>query len=262
MTTFTPSQVVVLRQLASLWAERRYALVGAAALGCFMPMTWRKTNDLDIIVSADIGRVPSDLGMLTGWKPHPKKEHEWHAPGAVKIDIIPASDDLLDIGSVQWPKTGNVMSLVGMRLALKNAIPHPVAASFSVAVAPPPVIVLLKMVAYLDRPYDRTSDLADISYAFDEFAHGDGLFSDEVIASGVDFSCASAFLLGRSMAPLLGKPELRVVLSFVDKATDEHDPEATEARFLRHSPWTTERELNRRMDAFRLGLDHSHTSSG
>ena len=254
MSAFTPSQILVLRQLAGLWTDRRYALVGATALGCFMPMRWRKTSDLDITVSADVAAVPRDLAAALGWRRHPKREHQWNAPGSVKVDIIPASDDLLAVGTITWPETGNEMSLTGMRLALQHPVYHAIDADLSVPVAPPAVIVLLKMVAYLDRPSERPSDLADISYAFDELAQGDDVFSDEVIHSGVDFSSASAFLMGRRMGPLLNDAERSVAGRFLRKVRDEGDAHATRARLLRTSPWGGEEVLDQRLAAFELGL--------
>ena len=59
------------------------------------------------------------------------------------------------------------MSLVGMDLAFKYAARH----AGGALVAPPPVVALLKMVAFADRPAERERDLVDIAHLLDAYVN-------------------------------------------------------------------------------------------
>lgn len=87
----------------------------------------------------------------------------WYGPAHFRADIIPATRELLDAGSVQI-EDGAPMSLVGFDLAFDHAVAAALpGATATVRVASLPAILVLKMVAWLDRPYERTKDLGDIA---------------------------------------------------------------------------------------------------
>ena len=48
MTPLTEEQVQALRELIGLWKPEGFVLIGASALGCFLELRWRKTQDLDL----------------------------------------------------------------------------------------------------------------------------------------------------------------------------------------------------------------------
>src|SRR5438105_11047435 len=166
MTRLASAQLAALRQLRELWRELDFCLIGATALGCHLPLP-RPTNDLDITLSVSLNSFPGGLDKLSGWRQHPTKEHEWHGPDDVQVDVVPAGEDLIAQGAVTWPRTGHSMSLIGMRLAFATALPLFVAEGLSIPVAKPHVLALLRMVSYLDRPAPRQRDLADLAYGLE-----------------------------------------------------------------------------------------------
>src|SRR4051812_40182941 len=138
------SQLAAIREIQQLWPEAKVVIIGATALGFYFDMSWRQTADVDLVVALTQDALP-DLSGRHGWSRHPKREHEFTSPGGARLDVIPAGPELLQAGRLQW-RNGDVMSLVGMDLAFKYAAQHP----RGVLVAPPPVVAVLKMVAFGD----------------------------------------------------------------------------------------------------------------
>jgi hypothetical protein len=85
---FSARQIDVLRQLTSLWTLERFALIGAAALGCFLDMRWRRTADLDLTVAISLEAF-LDERLVPGWRRDRSMEHRWYAPGGEIVDTIP-----------------------------------------------------------------------------------------------------------------------------------------------------------------------------
>jgi predicted nucleotidyltransferase len=77
------------------------------------------------------------------------------------FDLLPVGQEELAKKELVWPD-GTVMGVDGFELLFDSALPT-VAGSARIHVAPVPVIALLKMVAWLDRPADRQRDLDDLS---------------------------------------------------------------------------------------------------
>lgn len=113
-------QVAAVKAVQKVCSKKRIVLIGASALGCFLDIRWRQTYDLDLSISASIEECASNLARLRDWTPDSRFEQRWLAPGGVRIDIIPAGPELLAAGEIVWPKSGNHMSLVGLRLAFEN----------------------------------------------------------------------------------------------------------------------------------------------
>lgn len=258
MIAFTAGQLQALRQLAELWNETRFCLIGASALACQIDLP-RSTDDLDISVSVSLDELAAGLLHLEGWKRNPRREHEWLSPAGIKVDVLPAGPSLLAAGEVVWPSTGERMNLTGLRLALEKAIAFEVEPGFSIPIAPVAVIAVLKMVAYLDRPAERERDLHDLAYILEDHVppDDDRRFAPEVLGAGVEFEHASAYLLGLDLQPLVNDVERRGVDLFVARVRDERHPSATQGRMARLGPSSWNRdpdELLARVEAFVLGF--------
>jgi predicted nucleotidyltransferase len=258
VTALTDEQRETLSQLAQLWEGTRYCLIGATALACQMDFR-RQTNDLDISVAVSLDDLSHRLRTAEGWTRHRTKEHEWRSPAGIKVDVLPAADELLEAGAVEWPESGTRMSLVGFRLALARPIPLEIVPGVLVPVAPVAVIALLKMVAYLDRPHERERDLEDLAFLFEEYAAEDDerRYSSEVIHAGLRFETASAFLLGWDLGHLINSKERDSVEGFIMRVMDEKDPTATQGRMARLGPPAWEGDADQllaRAGAFRAGL--------
>jgi len=255
VTPFSARQLDVLRQLSQLWTPERFVLIGAAALGCFLEMRWRGTADLDLTLAISLDEF-LDERLVPGWGRDRWMEHRWYAPGGEIVDIIPAGPELLRAGEVQWPRTGHRMSLVGIRLAFERGVPVSVAPDLIVKVAPVPVLTVLKIVAYEERPAERERDLADLAYIFTEY-EPEERFADDVITLGMSYEEIGPFLLARTIASMVNDAERAHVNRFVRKASDEDDPSGTHAKLLASGPpsWRREPdELMRCMRAFTRGF--------
>jgi hypothetical protein len=104
----TRAQQRALEQLAALWSDRAFVLIGASALQLQLPFE-RATRDLDVTLAADLDEFPAGLDKLVGWKRHLSREHEWVGPGRVRVDVLPASPVLRAQGYVEMaalPGTG------------------------------------------------------------------------------------------------------------------------------------------------------------
>jgi len=183
-------------------------------------------------------------------------EHRWYSPRGEIVDIIPAGPELLRKGELQWPRSGHRMSLTGLRLAFERRLPVLVAPSLTLMVAPIPVLTVLKIVAYHDRPQERERDLADLAYILTEYDPEDR-FSDEVLEMGLTYEAVGPFLLARRISVMVNDIERVEVERFVKEASDEDDPSGVQVKLLALGPPSWKRdpeELSQSIRAFGLGL--------
>lgn len=254
----TPEQVDALRTLHGVWGKQKIVVIGATALGFFMDMRWRKTYDLDLSISVSLDKYHSDLARIPGWSQDQKEEQRWLAPGNIRIDIIPAAGSLLKQGEFVWPKSGFRISLVGMRLAFEYGVPFKLADDLEIFVAPVPVIVVLKMIAYQEKRLERIRDLADIIHSIEEFLPADDQrrYSDEIFDLQLSYEETGAFCLGKEIGLIANERELKKVLSFTTMARDDREPIATKSRMLQESAaWRQNPHLlMKNLDAFDTGV--------
>ena len=106
---------------------------------------------------------------------------------------------------------------------------------FSIAVASVPAIALMKMSAFVDRPYERLKDLKDLAHILNEYPSldDDSLFSDEVRAMGLELGAARGFVLGRRLRELTDARDRDVVDAFFQKVSED----VHWSRFVENSPW-------------------------
>lgn len=259
MNPFTPDQERALTSLLSVWPVSKVVLIGASALACSLEMRWRKTDDLDLTVSAAVDEYSAALAALPGWRRDPKQEQRWFARGDVKVDIVPAGPALVETGEIVWPRSGMRMSLVGLGLAFQNNIPVPLRVGGEFYAATVPAVVILKMVAYLDRPAERGRDLMDLAYVLSGYAEDDleRRFSPGVLDLQMDSEDVGPYLLGQDVSGLVGEPERRVVESFLRVATKEDHPTGTLVRMAQAGPRDLRDDIDavlRRLQAFARGL--------
>ena len=231
--SFLPEQTRTLRQLSELWRNTPFVLIGANALALQIDLEWRQTNDLDFVISIALEDYPAGLETLPGWQRRREGEHAWLSPTGVKVDVVPAGPGLLDAGSLTWPESGYRMNLVGLRLPFDHHVRVTIDEGHSVEVATTPAIVVLKMVAFLNRP-ERQDDLTDIAQVFERYL---GPIDDRRWTLPVDFDNASAFALGVDIGVLVNERERQVVTEFLTRAKDENDRHLTHALLIRNGPW-------------------------
>lgn len=125
----------------------------------------------------------------------------WIVPDGSIVDVVPGHPSLIAQGRFRW-SDGAEMNLVGLRLAFADATAVEIAPGLAVRIASLRSLVVLKMAAYLDRPWDRDSDLADIAHILFAFLAPDTeeRWKDENLELGLDFDDVGPFVLGQQLA--------------------------------------------------------------
>ncbi len=232
-----PKTIEALRVLAQVLAEdgRDVVLIGALVPQILIDMrqgrefAGRTTRDVDTVVMVasweDFNRMRSrlhEIGFRPGSVPH---EFQF---GDVRIDLIPFGPGLVQDDSLVWPEADRVMSTLGIEEAFEHAQPEELAPGLSLPVVPIPGLVLLKIVAYQDRPEERARDLIDVVYCFEHYEETLGesrrfdLTGITVEGQPLQFGEAGAYLLGIDVAKLAKPKSLMAVHKFLDRIPEEY----------------------------------------
>lgn len=218
----TDAQRAALRSLRLLWPERRIILIGASALAAQSRLP-RFTADVDVTVSLELMDYPGELVASKEWSPDPKQRQRWIFQDSVLVDIIPAGPRLLIDGYLSWPNDHR-LSLEGFSALFAAPLPL-VEPQLPIEVATIPLVVLLKMVAWLDRPAERARDLHDLAFLLtsylDENVEADfDRILDAIRHGHVDLHAANAFALGHDVASVDGATA--ITQRFVTSLTTTH----------------------------------------
>lgn len=123
------------------------------------------------------------------------------------------------------------MSLVGFQHVFARSVLISFAPDVQFNVAPPPVIALLKIVAYSEDPNRRRKDLEDLKSLLRHYEeNSDRTFGDNVFAAELrDYEHTNAFLLGSDVGVIATDEDLDVLNRFLSMHTmssaelDPHD---------------------------------------
>lgn len=213
MSAFTAEQAEAIVSLKHVFPDDKLVVIGAVALGCHLPNAWRRTNDLDLTLAVDIDR----FGLLEGtphWQRDSRLPYRFKHRD-LRVDLLPSSRRYLVEAAVTFAHTGQVMNLTGFDLALQHNVEMPLPAHGSVAVATVPVIVVLKMAAFLDRPWERERDLQDLAAVFREYLAPTDDRRWEPPLDEIDFSEQSAAALGADIASIAAAAHRELVGRFL-----------------------------------------------
>lgn len=217
---FDDRQLDVLQQVVGAWPSQQLVLIGAGALGCSMDMWWRGTHDLDLVLVGRHGAAAAALRSL-GLRQDPRFEHRWTADTGVHLDVLPLSEKQLAAGSLTWPRSGQVMSLVGLDLALRYNFSVPLRRGRLLSVATLPVVALLKMGAWLQQPHERGRDLSDLGYLLKDYLPTEHLRRwDDPRLSEDAFDQQGARALGLDIGAIAKTVHLQVARDFVARVAD------------------------------------------
>jgi predicted nucleotidyltransferase len=235
----------------------RIVVIGATALGHHVKLT-RFTADVDLVIVADLEEI-SQLLEARGWKPDRTEWQRWDCDNS-RIDVLPGTARDLERGFVRVENDDREMSLVGFDLALRHASAVPIPnADETVDVASLASLVVLKMVAWLDRPQQRHKDLGDLACAFNGAL--DDYDATRWEAPLVDLAPddQSAFFIGVDVAKIASAVHRAKVEEFLELVMTRSWPEvmAREGHLIAEEPGDTARSLLR---AFALGLAHAEHS--
>jgi len=220
---FTAAQLSDIRALrdVSQASDVEIVVIGAAALLLQFENLARYTKDIDVTVALDLEDFEQFTVRLEDarWKHDLTLEHRWRAPSATIVDLLPAGPKLRGEGRITWPQSQFSMSLLGFHHVFRQAISIELEPDVSIKVAPPNVLALLKVVAYLEDPHRRAKDLDDIQLILSRYAeNSDRLFSDEVFDAQLsDFGLANALLLGSDLRALGTEQEAAIIQGFFER---------------------------------------------
>jgi len=224
MNLVTPEQaqdLISLRQAV----RTEFVIIGAAAYRAFIPDSHRSTEDIDIALALDIdGFNELTLRLVSeGWQPDRVKEQRWRGAHGSRVDLLPAGPEARAAGQFTWPRSRMVMNLAGFNHVFERAVEMEIEPGFRAKLAPPPVLFLLKISAYLDDPHRRAKDLQDIHGLLKSYEReGDRVFSAEVLDVGLsDVEFVPAFLLGADLAEFCQTRDKAILDQFLDAASDE-----------------------------------------
>ncbi len=120
------------------------------------------------------------------------------------------------------------------------------------------------MAAFLDRPWERDSDLEDLAQLLFHFLPADADERWQGRALDFDYDDVGAFVLGRQLGARVDDPERRLVLRFLDAAEDAMDPSSILLRMAVRAPlrWREPDAIAARLAAFRLGFEEGRREPG
>jgi len=223
----------------------------------------RPTTDVDFAVVASLEAVRARL-MEAGWTRNPNKLQTWQRAGAT-IDVVPVTEEDLDMGVARL-EDGFVMSVTGFDLAFTNTDLIQIRDGFTIPVPRLSVLLLLKMIAWLDRPHERAKDLEDIVLIWDRaLPELDDRRWDPVHpvgAAALEYDNQSAFFAGWELGQVAGLEHLHWARRFINALDD--DESAAFMQFARSSRYVGDDvggKLRTRIGAFERGLELGATST-
>ena len=215
---------------------RRFVLIGATVPqvvfdsreGDLGPGS-RETKDVDALAEvnswSDFARLSERL-LREGFR-QGRAAHEFSFGDEVRIDLIPFGPALIEQDKLSWPDGGAIMNACGLEEALDCAREEEIADRFTLPMVTIPGLVLTKIIAYLDRPEERTHDLIDILYCFEHYetkppaSRRFDLAESQVEDRPINYDEAGAYLLGVEVAALARPNSLAAVRRFVGTISDE-----------------------------------------
>lgn len=190
-----------------------YFVIGATARDILMEhvygiATTRATRDIDFAVAVPSwevfailkARLISTGAFVSGEAPHRLLFGD--GPEAYPLDLVPFAG-VENNGEIAWPPDGDfVMNIAGYADAHASALEVEIASGFSVKIVSVPAMVILKILAWTDRPErdKHASDVVLLLRHYHEAGQFDRLYDDGadlLTAFDYDIELAGAALLGR-----------------------------------------------------------------
>lgn len=233
-----PKTVEVLGVMARVLSEHgwKFVFIGAMIPQLLIDLRQgrdslsRTTRDADAVVMVasweDFRQMRQQL-FRAGFQPG-SAPHELRFGEDVRVDLIPFGPELVEEDRLVWPEADRVMSTLGIEEAFESARPEELAPGLSLPVVPIPGMMLLKLVAYQDRPEERARDLTDVVYCFEHYeerletSRRFDLIGITVEGQQLQFEEAGAYLLGIEVAGLARPRSLVAVRKFLDRISDEY----------------------------------------
>lgn len=248
---FTEAQHAALASLRMLYPGQKLVVLGATALRLQGRLS-RFTADVDLAIALELNEYPGPIASDEAWKPDRTQPHTWIYRDEVEVDLLPAGPALLQQGYIEW-RAGFRMSLEGFGLLFSE--PLPVAdACHDISMATVTLVAYLKMIAWLDRPEQRSRDLEDLGELFSTYldegndAHFERML--QATQQGVAYPAAIPFLLGQDIGSLAQTAS--TAQRFVEALEGPY--QWMRSRFQRHASLDEDPKFLASWAAFKTGL--------
>lgn len=228
MIAVPPKNFETLTYIQESWADVPIAIIGATALAIHGHPPPRRTDDVDLAIAVEPKALRALRSTLqpAGWEQVRRMPHQWRHDGhGLSIDIIPAGEEPGAVSEYTLAP-GLTLDVRGLDVALRTTEDREVAcldetgATGKTVIAPTPplaVLMLLKMIAYVDKPSVREKDVADVGRVMLGYLDED----DErrwslPLASVYEADFQGACELGREMQNYLTDEYRSIVETFMD----------------------------------------------
>ncbi len=255
----------LLAQLRAAFPDLKLTIIGANAIVLNDLDLKRTTHDLDVIVPLEVDTLLDTMAAQPGWQKPPRSGPQRRivpdgTPTGTPVDLLPAAPKHLRAGEVEWPGTGIAMNLTGFQHAVGEDARGVIDAGLGpdIRVASPPLIVLLKIGAWTDQPYDRDKDLGDIAAVMEGYIDDadDRAYEGAAADIGLFGEDASAWWLGFDLGGFIHEAERHLVSRFLSAVDDPNGQLAQTIAALAPPAWRRdEDEARRRFRLFKRGLD-------
>ena len=169
----------------------------------------------------------------------------------LQVDMVPAGEGLREQGFVSW-REGFRMSLSGFDLAFAHAERVTLEPGLEVLFPPPPVIALLKISAWADRP-ERQKDLQDLDELMQSYLEtNEDRRWGELAELEPSYDAQPPFALGLDLGRLVGAADRRLVERFLADPPARLGPDDASWRFGDRAE-----QEKARLAAFRAGFEHA-----
>jgi predicted nucleotidyltransferase len=215
-----------------------YMLVGATArdillYNVFGQRVFRATQDVDIGISIDswerFDTVKSALLRASDFLPSTAQPyrvlHKTHeAAYATPIDILPFGEIATEMEAFRWPPpdTDLVMNVAAFGDAYASSITVTVGPGFDLRMASIPGLVLLKLLAWVDKSESKQAqDVLRLIETYGDAGNEDRLFGDKIDlleSEGFDVPLAGARLLAQDALALAAAATINIVQSVLRDA--------------------------------------------
>ncbi len=240
-----PEQIVdILRHVsdASRSLDIKTFVIGATARDLIFEYVYgakirRKTEDVDFAIAvaswSEYGRLKRVLIDSDKFRDDLKQEQRiWWVgePGEMRVDLVPNGGVEPKERKIHFPPTGDfAMSTMGFREVSENLLNLNITEDFAIDIISLAGLVLLKFVAYNDRPGMRKRDIQDIWFVAQNYllagneerlyetSFGDGDLLDD---DRFDYQIAGARLLGRDLGPLLNDETREIITKTLSEEND------------------------------------------
>lgn len=171
----------------------------------------RMTNDADatvVVESRDDFEALKDRLADYGFTRTRSQHRLQHRAGGL-VDLLPFSEAIAPAGRLELEE-GLVFNMAGFDQVVPNVIPTSIEGGLTLPLAPLPLYVLLKLVAFSDRKEPK--DLAGVLHCLEHYLEDDerryGVDHD---GEGVPYEYTCAYLLGVDAQRFLDEPLSRAV---------------------------------------------------